>query len=193
MSLKGTKTAENLLKAFAGESQARNRYTYYAKIARDEGYRQIARIFKETADNEREHAKVFFDHLKNDLNEEVIEITAGYPVALGDTEANLRAAAQGENEEWEEIYPMFAEIAKEEGFPKVANSFKLIAAVEKHHEDRYRKLLANVIENKVFEKEEETEWICSICGHIHKGKKAPRKCPTCMYDQEFFKVHTEDY
>lgn len=192
-SLKGTKTAENLLKAFAGESQARNRYTYYSSVARKEGYIQISNIFQETADNEKEHAKVFFKHLKEDLQGEAIEIHASYPVALADTKANLLAAANGENEEWTELYPEFARIAKEEGFPKVAASFNFISEVEKHHEERYRQLLKNIEDSKVFAKDDEQEWICSNCGYIVKGKVAPQKCPACDHAQKYFELLMDNF
>lgn len=193
MNLKGTKTAENLLKSFAGESQARNRYTYYASKAKKEGFIQISNLFLETAENEKEHAKVFFKYLKEDLNNEAIEITASYPVTLGTTEENLLAAANGENEEWTELYPLFAKIAEEEGFKAISASFKLIAQIEKHHEERYRKLYENIKSNTVFEKEDNQEWICSVCGHIHKGPKAPGICPACKHDQKYFSLLCENY
>lgn len=193
MSLKGTKTAENLLKAFAGESQARNRYTYYASAAKKEGYLQISKIFAETAENEKEHAKVFFKHLKEDLNGEMVEINAAYPVALGTTAENLLAAANGENEEWTELYPEFAKVAEEEGFKAVAASFKFIAEVEKHHEERYRQLLKNVEEKKVFEKDTEEVWICANCGYLFTGKKAPELCPACKHDKSHFELLCEKY
>jgi len=193
MNLKGTRTAENLLKSFAGESQARNRYTYYASVAKKEGYLQIATIFTETANNEKEHAKVFFKHLQSDLNNEAIEITATYPVALGDTAENLLAAANGEKEEWSDIYPLFADIADEEGFKSVAASFRHIGEVEKHHEERYRKLHALVMSKRIFKKEDEETWICSNCGHIHKGKSAPGVCPACKHDQKYFELLCEKY
>ncbi len=193
MSLKGTKTAENLLKAFAGESQARNRYTYYASIAKKEGYVQISNMFMETAENEKEHAKVFFKHLKEDLQGEVVEINASYPVALSTTKENLLASANGENEEWEELYPAFAAVAEKEGFKDVAASFRLIAMVEKHHEARYRALLANVLNETVFEKEEATDWKCNNCGYVHHGKVAPDLCPACAHEQKHFEVLAENY
>ncbi len=193
-SLKGTKTAENLMKAFAGESQARTRYTYYASQARKEGYVQIANIFLETAENEKEHAKRFFKFLNKDLCGEAVEINeASYPVALGDTKVNLKAAAEGENEEWTELYPKFADIAEEEGFPEIAYVFREIAEVEERHEIRYRKLLANIENNKVFEKDEEVEWKCNNCGYIHKGKSAPEKCPACAHPIDHFEVFVETY
>ncbi|QQY79729.1 rubrerythrin [Keratinibaculum paraultunense] len=193
-SLKGTKTAENLMKSFAGESQARTRYTYYASQARKEGYVQISNIFLETAENEKEHAKRFFKFLNKDLCGEAVEINeASYPVALGDTKVNLKAAAEGENEEWTELYPKFADIAEEEGFPEIAYVFREIAEVEERHEIRYRKLLANIENNKVFEKDEEVEWKCNNCGYIHKGKSAPEKCPACAHPRGYFEVFVETY
>lgn len=192
-SLKGTKTAENLMKAFAGESQARNRYTYYAAVAKKEGYVQIANLFTETADNEKEHAKVFFKFLNETLNGEMVNITADYPVGLGDTKANLLAAANGENEEWTDLYPAFADIAEEEGFPAVAASFRNIAKVEKHHEARYRKLLNNLNEETFFKKEDTVLWKCNNCGYIHDGETAPQVCPACLHPQGFFEVFVETY
>jgi len=192
-SLKGTQTAENLLKAFAGESQARNRYTYYSSIAKKEGYVQISMIFAETAENEKEHAKVFFKHLKETVNNEMIEITASYPVALGSTTDNLLAAANGENEEWTELYPAFADVAESEGFPKVAASFRFIAEVEKHHEARYRNLLKQINDDTVYTKEIEKEWKCNNCGYVHSGKSAPELCPACTHPKGYFEVLVEEY
>lgn len=193
-SLKGTKTADNLMKAFAGESQARNRYTYYASVAKKEGYVQISRLFLETADNEKEHAKRFFKFLKEDLNGEVLELNgAGYPIALGDTVFNLKAAASGENEEWTDLYPAFAATAEEEGFGAVATAFRKIAEVEKHHEERYLKLAANIENNLVFAKEEETSWICSNCGYIHVGKIAPELCPACIHPKTYFELLCDNF
>lgn len=192
-SLKGTKTAENLMKAFAGESQARSRYTMYASIAKKEGFVQIANIFKETADNEFEHAKRFYKFLPESLNGEPIEITADFPVVVGDTKFNLQAAADGENEEWDRLYPQFADIAQEEGFPEVAVVFRKIAEVEKHHEARYRKLLANVENDKVFKKDEVVEWKCNNCGYVHEGKEALQMCPACAHPQAHFEVLAENY
>ena len=193
--LKGSKTAENLLKAFAGESQARNRYTYYASQAKKEGYVQISNLFTETADNEKEHAKRFFKFLKEDpeLNGYGIEITAAYPVALGDTMFNLKAAAEGENEEWTELYPEFAEVADKEGYPEVAVAFRKIAEVEKHHEARYLKLLKNIETDQVFKKEENTAWKCNNCGYIHEGLGAPEVCPACVHAKGHFEVLAENY
>lgn len=194
-SLKNSKTSENLLKAFAGESQARNRYTYYASQAKKEGYLQISKIFTETANNEKEHAKVFFKFLKEDpeLNGNPIEITSEYPVALGDTAFNLQAAASGENEEWSILYPEFAKVAKEEGYPEVAASFIKIAEVEKHHEERYKKLLENVKSESVFKKEEKTYWKCDNCGYIHEGTGAPEVCPACKHPKSYFELLVENY
>lgn len=191
--LQGTKTAENLLKAFAGESQARNRYTYYASVARKEGYVQIANIFTETADNEKEHAKRFFKFLNQDLNGQAVEITAAYPVALGDTRANLKAAAGGEHEEWSELYPEFARVAEAEGFPEIAAVFRYIASVEQHHEERFRKLLENLEQGTAFKKDTPVRWKCNNCGYIHEGAEAPHNCPACAHPQGFFEVFVETY
>jgi rubrerythrin len=194
--LKGTKTAENLLKSFAGESQARNRYTFYASVADKEGYKQIKNIFIETADNEKEHAKRFYKLLLEGLQGElpaVIEINAAYPVAQGTTLDNLRAAAGGENEEWTGLYPAFANIAQEEGFPEVAAAFKMIASVEKHHEERYIKLADNIANGAVFKKDEKVLWKCSNCGYVHEGTGAPEKCPACAHPQAYFEVLSEAY
>ncbi|MBN2899929.1 MAG: rubrerythrin family protein [Clostridia bacterium] len=195
-SLKGTKTAENLLKAFAGESQARNRYTFYASVANKEGFKQIRDIFTETADNEKEHAKRFYKLLLQGLEGDlpaVVEINAAYPVAQSDTLANLIAAANGENEEWDELYPEFAKVAEEEGFPEVAVAFKMIATVEKHHEARYRKLADNIKNEMVFKKDEVTSWKCNNCGYIHEGTSAPKQCPACVHPQGHFEVNSENY
>ena len=192
-SLKGTKTAENLMKAFAGESQARNRYTYYASVAKKEGYVQISNLFTETADNEKEHAKRFFKFLNESLNGEMIDITAGFPVGLGDTKANLLAAANGENEEWTDLYPEFAKIADEEGFPAVAVAFRKIAEVEKHHEERYRRLLANLENETAFKKDSEVLWKCNNCGYIHTGAAAPQVCPACVHPQGYFEVLADNF
>jgi rubrerythrin len=194
--LKGTKTAENLLKSFAGESQARNRYTFYASVADKEGFKQIKNIFVETADNEKEHAKRFYKFLLEGLEGELpatIEITAGYPVAQGKTLDNLKAAANGENEEWSELYPAFAKVAEEEGFPEIAVVFREIAEVEERHEIRYNKLAANVAAGKVFQKDTEILWKCGNCGYVHKGYGAPDKCPACAHPQAFFEVFVENY
>lgn len=194
--LKGTKTAENLLKAFAGESQARNRYTFYASVADKEGYKQIKKIFLETAENEKEHAKRFYKLLLEGFAGEMpvgIEINAMYPVAQGCTEDNLLAAAAGENEEWTELYPEFADVATAEGFPEVAVAFKMIGSVEKHHEARYRKLAENVKNGMVFKKEAKVTWKCDNCGYIHEGESALDKCPACLHPQAYFEQHVETY
>lgn len=194
--LLGTKTAENLLKAFAGESQARNRYTFYASIADKEGYNQIKNIFLETAENEKEHAKRFYKLLLEGLKDNLpamIEINAGYPVAQGKTLDNLIAAADGERDEWSDIYMDFASTAKGEGFPEVAEVFLQIGSVEKHHEARYRKLAENIQNDKVFKKDEVTTWKCGNCGYIHTGDSAPDECPACAHPQAYFEVSVDLY
>ncbi len=190
MSIKGTKTEQNLLKAFAGESQARNRYTMFASQADKEGYKQIAKLFLETADNERVHAGRFFSFLEGgDL-----EITATYPAGkVGTTLENLKAAAMGENEEWTVLYPEFAKIAKEEGFPKVAAAFEFIAKAEIEHENRYNKLAANIENGTVFKKEESVRWKCDKCGYVHEGTEAPQTCPTCLHPQAHFELKETNY
>jgi len=189
-SLKGTRTEKNLLKSFAGESQARNRYTFFSKQAKKDGFEQIAAIFTETALNEEQHAKTFFRFLEGGT----VEITATYPAGIiGDTARNLKAAADGEQEEWQALYPEFSTIAAEEGFPKVATAFKLISGIEEHHEKRYRKLLTNLEKNRVFEKEEKTYWICRKCGYIHYGTKALQNCPSCQHPLAYFEVLAENY
>jgi rubrerythrin len=189
-SIKGTQTEKNLLKAFAGESQAKNRYTFFAKQAQKEGYEQIAAMFAETALNEEEHGKLFFKHLEGGP----VEITAAYPAGMISTTAeNLSAAAGGEHEEWTELYPEFSRIAAEEGFPKVATLFKLIANIEADHEKRYLKLLKNLQENQVFEKGEKVFWICRKCGHVHFGTKALNNCPVCGHPMSYFEVKAENY
>ena len=194
-SLKGTRTAENLLKSFAGESQARNRYTYYASVAKKEGYVQIANIFTETADNEKEHAKRFFKFLSADpeLNGTALQITADYPIALGNTLENLKAAASGENEEWSDLYPAFADIAAEEGFSEIAAVYRKIADAEKRHETRFNKLAANLENGTVFKKDEVVLWKCNNCGYIHEGMEAPKLCPACAHPQAHFEVFVETY
>ncbi len=193
MKLKGSETEKNLLKAFAGESQARNRYTYFSSVARKEGYEQISAIFQETADNEKEHAKIFFEHLEKSGGAEV-EIIAGYPAGkIGTTKENLFASAEGEGAEWGKIYPHFAEIAKKEGFDDVADSFKQIGEVEEKHEGRYRKLLKNIKERRVFKRAEITKWKCRNCGYIHEGKEAPKICPACKHPQAFYELFVEAY
>jgi len=193
MKLKGSETEKNLLKAFAGESQARNRYTFFASIAKKEGYEQISAIFLETADNEKEHAKVFFKHLDESKGLPV-EITAKYPAGIiGITKDNLLAAANGEKEEWNLIYPEFEKTARKEGFKEIADSFKEIAEVEKQHEQRYRKLFENLEAKKVFKKDKIVKWKCRNCGYIHEGKEAPEKCPACNHPQAFYELLVENY
>jgi len=194
-SLKGTKTAENLMKAFAGESQARNRYTFYASAARKEGYNQVASIFLETADNEKEHAKLFFNHLVKNLEHGVMQdIHADYPVALSEkTVENLLSAAGGEHEEWEKLYPSFAKTADEEGFPEIARTFRSIALVEARHEERYKKLASSIKNGKMFKRDEKVLWICSNCGFIMEAKEAPQKCPVCEHPQAYFQLFVESY
>jgi len=193
--LKGTKTAVNLMKAFAGESQARNRYTYYASVADKEGYLQIGSLFRETAENEKEHAKLFMKQLlKYGMNEEVVVLNdAGYPVAFADTLKNLEYAANGEKEEWTVLYKSFAEVADGEGFKDVANVFRGVSAVEKRHEARYRKLHANVQAKKVFKKDAKVAWKCGNCGHIIENTEAPEKCPVCEHEQKHFELFVENY
>jgi rubrerythrin len=190
---KGSKTAENLMKAFAGESQAKNRYTFYAKTAKKEGYEQIAGIFEETAYNEEIHAKLYFQHLVENLGKDTVEINAAYPVALGTTAENLQAAAEGEHEEWTDLYPAFAKVAEQEGFPKVAKTFTGIATVEEKHEIRYKKLLANVQGQTVFKKNTKVLWICRRCGAIFESPVAPGKCPVCDHPQAYFEQFVENY
>jgi rubrerythrin len=188
--LKGTLTEKNLLKSFAGESQARNRYTFFASVAKKEGYEQIAGIFLEAADNEKEHAEVFFKHLKGgDL-----EIIAEYPAGkIGNTENNLLAAAEGEKLEWGSLYPEFRNTAKQEGFKEIAESFEEIAEVEEQHEKRYRKLLKNVKNGTVFKKEKIVKWKCINCGYVHTGKEAPETCPACNHSQSYYELLAENY
>ena len=173
----GTQTEKNLMAAFSGESEARNKYTYFASKAKKDGYEQIAALFLKTADNEKEHAKLWFKELDG----------------IGTTEENLLAAAEGENYEWTDMYAGFAETAEKEGFSELAARFRLVAAVEKHHEERYRKLLQNVKDLKVFEKDDVVIWECRNCGHIHVGPKAPEMCPTCVHPQSFFEVNAKNY
>ena len=192
-SLKNTKTAENLMKAFAGESQARNRYTFYASVARKEGLRQIEALFLETAENEMEHAKLFFKYLLPELQGQMVKIEAEYPAALADTASNLEAAAGGEHEEWNDLYPAFAKVADEEGFPEIARAFRAVALVEAKHEARYSKLLSNIREKKVFRREEKRLWKCRNCGYILEAKEAPAECPVCKHPQEYFELFCENY
>lgn len=189
-SIKGTKTEKNLLAAFAGESQARNRYTYFASAARKEGYEQIANIFTETAENEKEHAKVFFKYLEGGD----VEITASYPVGMiKDTKTNLGEAATGENLEWTTLYSDFAKTAKDEGFTEVTRSFEQIAKVEKFHEARYRKLINNIVNSEVFKKKAAVKWHCINCGYVFEGTEAPKECPACKHPQAFYEILAENY
>lgn len=188
--LAGTKTEQNLLKAFAGESQARMRYDYFAKQAKKDGLEQIAAMFEETALNEKEHAKRFFKFLEG----RPVEITAIYLAGkIGTTAENLKAAAMGENEEWTELYPEFAKVAQEEGFEEIETAFKMIAEVEEEHEKRYLKLLKNLEEGKVFEKDGIVIWKCRNCGYIHEGKKALEKCPSCLHPRAYFELKENNY
>lgn len=189
-SVKGTKTEHNLLASFAGESQARNRYTYFASAAKKEGYEQIAAIFLETADNEKEHAKRFFKFLEGGE----VEISASFPAGvIGDTAANLAAAAAGENLEWTKLYKEAGETARAEGFDEIAAIFKEIAEVEEQHERRYRKLLKNIKDNKVFKKDTVVKWKCRNCGYVHEGKEAPEQCPACAHPQSYYQLLCENY
>lgn len=189
-SIKGTRTEQNLLKSFAGESQATNRYEFFAKVAKKEGYEQISAIFQETAKHEKEHAKRFFRFLEGGMT----EITATYPAGIiGTTPENLKAAAEGENEEWTKLYPQFAEIAKEEGFTEVAVAFKMIAKVEVEHERRFLKLLQNISEDKVFIKDGKVWWKCINCGYIYESAKALELCPACLHSKSYMQLHKEEY
>ena len=179
MELKGSKTEQNLMKAFAGESQARNKYTYFASKAKKDGYEQIAALFEETANNEKEHAKMWYKELHDGV--------------IPDTVSNLKEAADGENYEWTDMYEEFAKTAEEEGFKALALKFKQVAAIEKHHEERYRKLLKNINDEVVFSRDDEKIWICRNCGHIVIGKKAPGVCPVCAHPQSFFEIKAENY
>jgi rubrerythrin len=189
-SIKGTKTEQNLLKAFAGESQARNRYTYFAGVAKKEGYEQISAIFLETAENEKEHAKVFFKHLQGGD----VEITAAYPAGIMQSTAdNLAHAAAGEKLEWTTLYSDFEKEAIDEGFPEIAESFRQIAKVEKFHEARYRKLIDNIQNSSVFKKDTSTKWHCRNCGYIHEGAEAPAECPACKHPRSYYEQLAENY
>ncbi|MEI6831545.1 MAG: rubrerythrin family protein [Candidatus Omnitrophota bacterium] len=189
-SIKGTKTEQNLLKAFAGESQARNRYTYFASAAKKAGFEQIANIFTETAENEKEHAKVFFKYLEGGD----VEITTTYPAGvISDTLANLKEAAAGENMEWTTLYADFAKVAKDEGFPDVVRSFEQVSKVEKFHEFRYRKLINNLVNAEVFKKKASIKWHCTNCGYVFEGLEAPKECPACKHPQAYFEVLAENY
>lgn len=188
--LKGTKTENNLLKAFAGESQARNRYTYFASQAKKEGYEQISAIFLETADNEKEHAKREFKFLEGGE----VEITAAFPAGvIGNTKENLKEAAAGENYEHTQMYPEFARLAEEEGFPEIAAVFRAIAVVEKQHEKRYLSLLENIDKDRVFKRESDVKWKCRNCGYIHEGTEPPEKCPACDHPRAYFELLCECY
>jgi rubrerythrin len=189
-SIKGSMTEKNLLAAFAGESQARNRYTYFASAARKEGFEQIANIFIETAENEREHAKVFFKYLEGGD----VQITATYPAGMiGSTQANLEAAAAGEKLEWTKLYADFAAKAREEGFSDVATSFDQISKVEKFHELRYRRLIGNIAKSEVFKKSGTVRWHCTNCGYVHEGPEAPEICPACKHPKAFYEVLAENW
>ena len=179
MELKGSKTEQNLLAAFAGESQARNKYTYFASKAKKDGYEQIAAIFEETANNEKEHAKMWFKQLHNGTIPSTLE--------------NLEDAANGENYEWTDMYETFAKEAREEGFDNIANLFEGVAKIEKEHEARYRKMIENINKDRVFEKDEEHFWVCRNCGHVHYGKEAPKVCPVCAHPQSYFELRAENY
>lgn len=194
--LEGTKTLQNLMKAFAGESQARNRYAYFASVAAKEGYKQIEAIFLETADNEKEHGKMFYKAMVNDLKAAepvVIEFSAGYPVAFGSTEQNLRAAAAGEREEWSSLYKDFEGVAKEEGFDDIAHIFHEISEVEEYHEKRYVKLADNVRDDLVFKRPEKVLWHCRNCGYVAESEMAPEACPACRHPRAYFELYVESY
>lgn len=189
-SIKGTKIEKNLLAAFAGESQARNRYTYFASAAKKEGFEQVANIFLETSENEKEHAKVFFKYLEGGD----AEITASYPAGMiKDTKSNLELAAAGENLEWTTLYQDSAKVARDEGFPEIARSFEQIAKVEKFHETRYRKLINNVANSEAFKKKAPVKWHCINCGYIIEGAEAPKECPACKHPQAYYEVLAENY
>ncbi|MCI7575980.1 MAG: rubrerythrin family protein [Bacteroidales bacterium] len=189
-SLKGTQTEKNLVLSFAGESQARNRYTYFASVAKKEGFEQIAAIFQETADQEKEHAKRMFKWLEGGS----VEITASYPAGvIGKTIDNLQEAAAGEHEEWAEMYPHFADVADAEGFPEIAAMYRAISIAEKGHEERYRAFVANVEAAKIFAKDDEVVWQCRNCGYIHVGKEAPQVCPACLHPQAYFEIKKNNY
>ncbi len=190
MDFKGSQTEKNLLAAFAGESQARNRYTFFASQAKKAGYEQIAAIFEETSDNEKEHAKLFFKHFQGGL----VEITASYPAGvIASTVENLKAAAEGEKHEWGALYPSFAEVADKEGFPEAAATFRGIAKVEAYHERRYLKLLANINDDKVFKKDQTIKWKCRNCGFVLEAREVPDQCPACAHPRSFFEIWSENY
>ena len=189
-SIKGTQTEKNLLATFAGESQARMRYTYFASVAKKEGYEQIAAIFEETANQEKEHAKRMFKYLEGGM----VEIRASYPAGvISTTLENLAAAAAGEHEEWSADYPKFADIAEAEGFKEIAVMYRMIARAEKGHEARYRKFIENLEKDQVFKRESTTKWQCRNCGYVHEGKTAPNNCPACNHPQAYFEVEKENY
>jgi rubrerythrin len=189
-SIKGTQTEKNLLTAFAGESQARNRYTFFASAARKEGFEQIANIFTETAGNEKEHAEIYFKYLEGGD----VTITAAYPAGvIGSTASNLEAAAKGEHAEWSEIYKEMAKTARAEGFEDIATSYTEISEVEEAHEKRYRKLLSNIMSGEVFKKKTTVKWKCSNCGYIHEGPEAPKECPACKHPQAYYELLAENY
>ena len=190
MNFIGSQTEKNLLAAFAGESQARNKYTFFASVARKEGYEQIAAIFEETLANEKEHAELFFKHLKGGI----VEIKASYPAGvIASTAENLKAAAEGEKLEWGTLYPNFADVADKEGFKDVATTFRMIAKVESYHERRYNKLLESVQQDKVFKKDQPVKWKCRNCGYVFEGTQAPEKCPVCAHPKAYFEVWVENY
>ena len=190
MEFKGSKTEKHLLEVFAGESQARTRYTFFASASKKEDYEQIAAIFEETSDNEKEHAKMFFKHLQGGM----VEINAAYPAGvIASTAENLKAAAEGEKLEWGTLYPNFAEVAEKEGFSEVARTFRAIAKVEAYHERRYLKLLENVTQGKVFKKDKPIKWKCRNCGFVFEGSEAPEKCPVCSHPRSYFEVWCENY
>ena len=192
LQLKGTETADNLMKAFAGESQARNRYMFFAEVARRDGYMEMAEIFKLTADNEQAHAKRFYNLLvEGGLNHEAITIGADFPVSLGDTHENLISAAQGEHEEWSSLYKEGAETAEKEGFASVAAVFRAIAKVEEFHEQRYLELKERLERNEVFKRPEKIQWICMVCGYIYEGYEPPKICPSCSHAQSYYKEKKE--
>jgi rubrerythrin len=190
MDLKGSQTEKNLLAAFAGESQARTRYSFFASVAKKEGYEQISGIFQETSDNEREHAQLFFNHLKGGL----VEIAASYPAGItGTTPANLKAAAEGEKFEWGTLYPGFGDVAEKEGFPDVANTFRQVAKVEAYHERRFLKLLERVEKGTVFKRDAPIRWKCRNCGYVHETAEVPQKCPVCAHARAYFEAWCENY
>jgi len=190
MKFKGSKTEQCLLAAFAGEAQARNRYTFFASVAKKEGYEQISAIFQKTADEEKEHGKLFFKQLKGGT----AEVVAAYPAGtIGTTRENLLAAADGEKHEWDTLYPDFAKVAEEEGFSEIAQLFRDVATVEAHHEQRYRKLLAGIVQGTVFSRDSPALWYCRNCGHVHEDREAPEKCPVCDHPQAHFEIFCENY